>query len=132
MITPVSEYDAIRSAVQRYVDACRNANAAALRAALHPNWAMYGVDSESTDQGATLSDFVDWVAQQSPPERYLATVSQISIDGNCAMARLVEQDYYGIDYVIYFSLVRYQSAWQIVTKTYSQISERPINHRQIN
>jgi Putative lumazine-binding len=82
---------------------------------------MYGVDSEATDQGANLSDFADWVAQQPPPEGYRATVSQIGIDGNCAMARLVEQDYYGIDYVIYFSLVRYQSDWQIVTKTYSEI-----------
>ena len=104
-----------------YVDACESADAEALRAALHPRWTMYGIDDLSVETGASVDDFVAWVDDQAPPVGYRATITQIDIVGDAALATLVEENYYGIDYVIYFTLVRYGKAWAITTKTFSQV-----------
>jgi len=121
MDIPIEEYEAVRAAVQRYVDACVAADHDALRAALHPKWTMSGIDAEATDAATPAADFVAWVAEQSPPAGYRATITHVEIAGDAASATLVEESYYGIDYVIFFTLVRYEGVWAIVTKTYSQV-----------
>ncbi len=118
---PIEEYEAVRAAIQRYVVACQAADHLAVRAALHPKWTMSGVDVETTDAGATLEDFVSWVAEHSPPDGYRTTITHLDIAGDAASATLVEESYYGVDYVIFFTLVRYDREWAIVTKTYSQV-----------
>lgn len=118
---PIEEYEAVRAAIQRYVVACQAADHIAVRAALHPKWTMSGVDAEATDAGATLADFVSWVAEHSPPDGYRATITHLDIAGDAASATLVEESYYGVDYVIFFTLVRYDREWAIMTKTYSQV-----------
>ncbi len=122
----IDEYEDVRDAVQAYVDACGLADAEALRAALHPSWTMYGIDELSVEMATSAGDFVDWVDGQTPPTGYRATITAIDIAGDAATATLVEEKYYDIDYVIYFTLVRYDGAWSITTKTFSQVppSER--------
>ena len=111
----------MRAAIQRYVDACKTADHDALRAALHPKWTMSGVDAEATDAATSVDDFVAWVADQEAPAGYRATIAQLDIAGDAASATLVEESYYGVDYVIFFTLVRYEGSWAIVNKTYSQV-----------
>jgi hypothetical protein len=117
----IDEYEAVHSTVQRYVDACMAADGDALRAALHPKWTMYGIDAGATDVAATVDEFVGWVKEQAPPDGYRATITHIEIAGDAAVATLVEESYYDTDYVVFFTLVRYESAWSVVCKTYSQI-----------
>jgi len=117
----IEEYEAVRTALQRYVDACRSADPDALRAALHPAWTMYGIDDDTVDVAAAPDEFVQWLRDQDPPAGYRASVTRIDIAGHAACATLVEENYYGLDYVIYFTLVRYDGVWRIVTKTYSQV-----------
>jgi KaiC/GvpD/RAD55 family RecA-like ATPase len=120
MTSTIDEYESIRAAIQAYVDACALADAEALRASLHPMWAMYGIDELSVDTAAGVDDFVAWVAEQAPPVGYRAAITNIDVAGDAATATLVEEKYYDIDYVIFFTLVRYDGAWAITTKTYSQ------------
>jgi hypothetical protein len=117
---PIDEYSAVRSAVQRYVDACLGADDGALRAALHPAWTMYGIDF-ATDIAVSVDEFVAWVGDQARPTGYRATITHLEIAGDAATATLVEENYYDVDYVIYFTLVRYDGVWSIVTKTHSQV-----------
>ena len=117
----IDELDAVRAAVQRYVDACANADPEALRSALHPEWRMYGIDALAEDIAAPPDGFVSWVADQQPPVGYRATITHVEVVADAATATLVEESYYDVDYVVYFTLVRYGGTWQIVTKTYSQV-----------
>ncbi|MCZ3388419.1 MAG: nuclear transport factor 2 family protein [Actinomycetia bacterium] len=121
MMPAIHEYEGVRAAVQAYADACALADAEALRAALHPRWTMYGIDELSVETATGADDFVDWVDGQVPPTGYRATITNIDIAGDAAKATLVEEKYYDIDYVIYFTLVRYDGAWSITTKTFSQV-----------
>lgn len=120
-VPSIDEYEAVRAAVQAYVDACASADAHALRAALHPQWTMYGIDELSVETATSAADFVAWVDDQAPPTGYRATITELDIAGDAAAATLVEEKYYDIDYVIYFTLVRYGQGWTITTKTFSQV-----------
>lgn len=121
MTSAIGENEAARAAVQAYVDACALADPEALRAALHPQWTMYGIDETSVETATSVDDFVAWVADQEPPKGYRATITALDVSGDAAVATLVEEKYYGIDYVIYFTLVRYGQGWTITTKTFSQV-----------
>ena len=124
MMPAIDEYEGVRASIQAYVDACALADAEALRASLHPMWTMYGIDQLSVDTAAGVDDFVAWVAEQAPPVGYRATITNIDVAGDAATATLVEEKYYDIDYVIFFTLVRYDGAWAITTKTFSQVPPR--------
>jgi len=121
MDTPIEQYEAVRAAVQDYVQACLAADGRALRDALHPRWTMYGIDANAIDAGASVDDFVAWVSEQAPPAGFRSTITHLEIAGDAAVATLVEESYYDTDYVTFFTLVRYDGVWEIVTKTYSQV-----------
>jgi hypothetical protein len=120
MSTDMDDLNAVREAVQRYVDACTNADSEALRSALHPAWRMYGIDT-TEEVAVTVDEFVDWAADKQPPLGYRATITHIEIASDVAMATLVEEKYYDSDYTIHFSLIRSGGRWHIVTKTYSRV-----------
>jgi hypothetical protein len=127
MSTDLDDLDAVRAAVQRYVDACTDADSEALRTSLHPDWRMYGIEDEAGEEVAvSVDDYVAWVAERQPPVGYRATITHLEIATDVATATLVEEHYYDIDYVVFFSLVRYGGTWRIVTKAYSQVSPRRI------
>ena len=121
MSVALADVEAVRTAVQAYVSACAAADADALREALHPAWTMYGIDALAVDAGTGADAYVEWVGDQQAPQGYRATISQIDVAGDAAMATLLEASYYGIDYTIFFTLVRYEGIWRITSKTYSQI-----------
>ena len=121
MPSSLADIEAVRAVVQKYVDACAAADASWLRAALHPSWTMYGVDALGTDVASTVNDFVTWVAEQPPPVDYRAAITHVDVSGVVASVTVVEENYYGLDYVICFTLVRYGAEWALVTKSYSQI-----------
>ena len=123
MSIDIDDLNAVRAAVQRYVDACANADSEALRSALHPAWRMYGIEPLPLDEEVAVSvdEYVAWVADRQPPVGYRATITQVEITADVAMATLVEEKYYDIDYIVFFSLVRSGGTWCIVTKTYSGV-----------
>jgi len=124
MSTDLDDLDAVRAAVQRYVDACTDADSEALRTALHPDWRMYGIEEAGDEVAASVDDYVAWVAKRQPPVGYRATITHLEIATDVATATLVEENYYDVDYVVFFSLVRYGGLWRIVTKAYSQVSSQ--------
>jgi hypothetical protein len=121
MSTDINDLNAVREAVQRYVDACANADLEALRSALHPAWRMYGIDTSEEEFAVTVDEFVDWASDRESPLGYRATITHIEITRDVAMATLVEENYYDTDYTIHFSLIRSGGMWHIVTKTYSRV-----------
>jgi hypothetical protein len=123
MSADIDDLNAVRAAVQRYVDACTNADSQALRSALHPAWRMYGIEPSPLDEevAVPVDEYVAWVADRQPPVGYRATITQVEITADVAMATLVEEKYYDIDYIVFFSLVRSGGTWCIVTKTYSGV-----------
>ena len=123
MIGDIDDLEAVRAAVQRYVDACTRADSEALRSALHPAWRMYGIEPAPLDEevAVPVEEYVAWVAERQPPVGYRATITQVEISSDVAMATLVEEKYYDIDYIVFFTLVRSGGTWCIVTKTYSRV-----------
>jgi hypothetical protein len=121
MSTDINDLNAVREAVQRYVNACANADMEALRSALHPAWRMYGIDTSEEEFAVTVDDFVAWASDREPPLDYRATITHIEITADVAVATLVEENYYDTNYTIHFSLIRSGGRWHIVTKTYSRV-----------
>jgi hypothetical protein len=118
MSTDIDDLNEVRTAVQRYVDACTSADPEALRAALHPAWRMYGIDPVDEEIAVPVDEFVAWLTGQQAPIGYRASITHIEITADAAMVTVAEEKYYDTDYIVYFSLLRSGGKWSIVTKTY--------------
>ena len=56
---------------------------------------------------------------------YEARVRTIDVTGDAGVAVLEETDYFGCDFVDYFTLVRTDGAWKITSKTYAHTGGSP-------
>ena len=59
---------------------------------------------------------------------YQALIRSIDLTGDAGVVILVEKDYFGCDFVDYFSVARTKGVWQIVNKTYQVTGGTPPTH----
>jgi hypothetical protein len=56
---------------------------------------------------------------------YQAVIRSIDVAGDAGVAVLVEHDYFGCDFVDYFSVARIDGRWWITNKTYAHTGGQP-------
>ena len=67
--------------------------------------------------GAKYIDF------QTEPSRYRHW--KLDVAGDVGVAVLAETDYFGCDFVDYFTLARIEGRWQITSKSYAHVGGSP-------
>jgi len=111
----------VRAVVQRYVDACRDGDANALRSVFHPQALLSGYLAGDRLLG-DMEPFYAAVAGNPPPAvgegEYRAEISGIEVSGGIAVAILREQRYLGMDFVNHFQLLEVDGEWVIVAKLF--------------
>jgi hypothetical protein len=121
----MKDLDDVRAVVQLYIDGA-SGDVAKLRAAFHPNAQMMG-HIGPMDTYVPIEEFFKMV-EHSPPlagPNYKATIRSIDVVGDAGVAVLVEQDYFGCDFVDFFSVARVDGAWKITNKTYAHTAGTP-------
>ena len=118
----------VRAVIQLYIDgAC--GDAAKLKEAFHPDALMFGHIGEMNTY-VPATDFIAMIeddANMAGPD-YTADVRLVDVAGDAGVAVLVEHDYYGCDFVDYFTVARIDGRWWITNKTYAHTGGSPPAH----
>lgn len=116
----------ISSLVDLYVDGA-NGDVAKLETAFHPGATMTGCIGPMCDEFTPISDFIAMVGRNPglAGSRYSARVRSIDVTGDAGIAILEETDYFGCDFVDYFTVARIDGRWRIIAKTYAHTGGAP-------
>lgn len=115
----------VRSLIQLYIDGS-NGDADKLRQAFHPTARMFG-HIGPMDTYQPITEFIALVEKQpglAGPD-YRADIRTIDLAGDAGVAVLVETDYFGCDFVDFFSVARIDGRWWITNKTYAHTGGTP-------
>jgi hypothetical protein len=115
----------VRALIQLYVDGS-NGDADKLREAFHADAHMFG-HIGPMDTYEPISDFIALVAATPglAGPNYAADIRTVDLAGDAGVAVLVETDYFGCDFVDYFTVARIDGRWWITNKTYAHTGGTP-------
>lgn len=111
----------IRGVIQTYFDSMHESSADKVRAAFHPNGRLLGYLEDGLHEMST-EDFAGFVASQQPsPQASGQTpkveILSIDIAGDTAAA-CVRDEYLGLTFRDFLSLIRIDGRWSIYNKTF--------------
>ena len=115
----------VRALIQLYVDGS-NGDGDKMRQAFHPDAHMFG-HIGTLETYEPITDFTAMVEKQPglAGPNYGAEVRMIDLAGDAGVAVLVETDYFGCDFVDYFTVARIDGRWWITNKTYAHTGGTP-------
>jgi len=116
----------VRALIELYVDGA-NGDSEKLRRAFHPDATMTGHIGDGEDRFTPISGFMSMVDANpgAAGPNYQASIRSIDVTGDAGIAVLVEFDFFGCDFVDYFTLARLDGRWQIINKTYACTGGQP-------
>lgn len=125
MIDHIEDLHAVRALIQLYIDGA-SGDVAKLEEAFHPDARMMGHigPMETYIPISGLFDFVRAQPEVAGPN-YQALIRSMDLTGDAGMVVLVETDYFGCDFVHYFSVARIEGRWMITNKTYAHTGGMP-------
>ncbi|MEE9100295.1 nuclear transport factor 2 family protein [Pseudomonas sp. QE6] len=119
----MSNYTADSAAINRvltdYVEGMTFADEARLRQAFHPSCKIIG-NYHGELEWASLDDFIGAIKAESPPSSGAPPVwelKSLDITGDSAVAKVTD-DFLGMHFTDYLSLLRIGSQWSIINKLY--------------
>ncbi|RGE24337.1 nuclear transport factor 2 family protein [Leucobacter sp. wl10] len=114
--------EAVRAAVQKYVDGCAAADPDLVRDAFDEHAVMWGFLGPDyvTMSGADFASDVVAAAQPAGPE-YTCDIHGIEVTGDVARAVLDERGFLGADFRNLFGLVRRDGVWRITSKVFTTV-----------
>lgn len=118
----LSEQQAIRAAVEHYVDGVRKGDSQTMQVAFHETAAIYGTLHKDgvTQLAGPIHILFDFVDDQGPAPGLYAEICRIDVSGNAASVRLELEDWLGMRLTDFLSLVKTGMGWQIVNKVFHQ------------
>jgi putative lumazine-binding protein len=125
MTDRMDDLEAVAAVVQMYVDGAARADVELLRDAFFESARMYG-NEDDVHFDVPIQDFFDEVASLPVPgPRFRSHVVSIDVVGDAGVAVLAEDDYQGMNYVNFFSLVKLEGRWRIANKTFAMTGLAP-------
>lgn len=113
-------HEAVRAAIQKYVDGCVAAEPETVRQAFDEHAVMWGYLGPDyvTMTGAEFAENVVGTAAPAGPA-YAADIHSIEVEGNVARAVLDERQFLGADFRNHFGLVLRDDVWRITSKVFT-------------
>ena len=116
---------AVRSVMDRYVEAVYHADVETLRSLFHPQASMSGYLGDDLLMGTPepfLADLGGRPSMADSGQPYEGIISNVEVMGRAATATLVEHGFFGaLSFVNYYHLLEIEGRWKIVSKTFSPI-----------
>lgn len=117
----MSDEQQIREVIQAYFDSMYESSADKVREAFHPDGRLFGYIEEELHV-MTTEEFAGFVASHQPSpkeqgERLRAEILSIDVAGHTAAVK-VRDDYLGLAFLDFLSLVRTGGRWSIYNKTF--------------
>jgi hypothetical protein len=119
MTDRMDDLEAVAALVQMYIDGAARADVELLREAFLESARMYGYEKD-VHFDVPIQDFFEEVASLPVPgPGFRSHVVSMNIVGDAGVAVLAEDDYQGMNYVNFFSLVKLEGRWRIANKTFT-------------
>lgn len=110
MNASVKDYEEIMAVITTYLEG-GNKNSAAMKPAFHPNAIV------NAQPAQTLFDAVD----EAGETQAIGRIDILDIVKDIACARVVMEDWHGMNFVDFHHLMKTEDGWKIVSKIYTQI-----------
>lgn len=112
-----AEADAVRAAVQLYIDGVGNGDTAKLEQAFHADWRMTGFMADDSFVAMSRAEVIEMIGGMGkPPEgRFAARVVDVQHHGRAAVA-CVDMRLGQVRFTDYLSLLKLDGRWVIVNK----------------
>jgi hypothetical protein len=123
-IVPLTEYEAVKKAMQGYIDGCLEGRSDRMRPSFHPAASFFGHYNGTLLAGSIQSLF-DWVDQNGPATGTRTQFGQIDIRETTAVVRLEMEGVSGklslggnARLTDFFTLLKIDGQWLITHKTF--------------
>lgn len=117
----LSAYFEVQAALNKYIEGIRTGDVALLRSVFDENARLHGTIMGNEVNGP-LDVFLKDVAENPPPvksgEPFRAAIVDIHVNGNTARGTVIEQSYFGLNFMDHFHLLKTARGWVIVDKLF--------------
>lgn len=108
--TTLNDYEEILSVAQKYIDGCAKGDGEIMRPAFHERATINAAPIETLFQGAS----------QAGPTDCRARVDVLEVLNNIAVIRITLENYFGVNYVDFHTLLKEADGWKIVAKVFTE------------
>ena len=117
--TKVADYEAVLDTVGRYIKACKEGKSETMKSAFTANALMYGYLNGEYYSGSIEALYGAVDAFGAAPETK-ARVDILAIEGTAACVRVTLEDWHGLAFTDFHSLVKENGQWKILAKVFHQ------------
>jgi hypothetical protein len=115
--TPANDLEQIEALMTIYVEGGRSGNIDILRPIFHELATICGYVGPDLFAGP-IEMFYDWHAENGPAAELIAGDMQIDAEGSAATVRVELDNWTGHRFTDFFTLVRIDGQWQIMSKVF--------------
>lgn len=115
----VSDYEAVINVVSKYTQACKEGKSDIMKPAFTENALMYGYLNGQLFNGS-IEALYGAVDQFGAAPEAQTRIDVLSIEGTAATVRVVLEDWHGIAFTDFHSLVKIDGEWKIIAKVFHQ------------
>ena len=115
----VSDYEAVLETVGKYTEACNAGKSDIMKPAFTDNALMYGYLNGEYYHGS-IEALYGAVDAFGPAPETLARVDVLNIEGTAAVARVTLENWHGLSFTDFHSLIKENGQWKILAKVFHQ------------
>lgn len=122
--TTLNDYAEITAVVQKYIDGCNEGKSAVMKPAFDDGAIMYGTKADgSVEATGTISNLYGIVDSVGADKNGGARIDVLDTTEYTAVVRVIIENWHGLTFTDYHSLMKINGEWKIVAKVYHTHAE---------
>lgn len=122
--TNLSDYEAITAVVQKYIDGCNEGKSAVMKPAFDNGAVMYGTKADGTVEAkGSIENLYAIVDSVGADKNGNARIDVLDTTEDTAVVRVIIENWHGLTFTDYHSLMKIDGEWKIVAKVYHTFAE---------
>lgn len=115
----VSDYEAVVSVISKYAQGCKEGKSEIMKPAFHKDAIIYGYLNGELNEGS-IENLYSSVDQLGADKNTKVHIDVLSVEGTAATVRVVLEDWHGLAFTDFHSLLKVDGKWQIIAKLFHQ------------
>lgn len=122
--TTIKDYNEIIKTVQQYIDGCNEGKSAIMKPAFDSGAVMFGTKSDgATEAQGSIDNLYGIVDTVGADKNDDARVDVLDTTEYTAVVRVIIENWHGLTFTDYHSLMKINGEWKIVAKVYHTHAE---------
>ena len=117
MSANIGEYEAIERTIQYYLDGARSGRADDMRPAFHAGATMFGYIGPDL-MAVPIEHLFEWHERNGAATGLKSHIASIDISESAATVRLELDNWTGLRFTDFFTLLKVDGQWKIINKTF--------------